>query len=130
MTHVDDAFDNLRGQLEITKTEESTAKRRHKEIRDLVAGSWQLEDHFLTGSYRRHTKTKRLKDVDIFVVIDADGPQSGLRKKGASVLLGELKSILDERYAEVVVDRMACTIKFSADEDIMSFDVVPAFKRS
>jgi hypothetical protein len=130
MSYVDDAFSNLRGQLEITKTEEAQAKRRHKEIRDVVAEAWQLEDHFLTGSYRRHTKTKRLKDVDIFVVIDANGPQADLRKKGPAALLSELKAILDPKYDSVVVDRMACTVGFGTDEDIMSFDVVPAFKRT
>jgi predicted nucleotidyltransferase len=129
MTYVDDAFENLRRQLEITNTEEDKAKRRHKEIRDLVAASWQLEDHFLTGSYRRHTKTKRLKDVDIFVVIDRGGPETDLRKKGPRELLSELKAILDEKYDSVVIDRMACTIRLGADEEIVSFDVVPAFKR-
>lgn len=130
MTYVDEAFEKLRRQLEITKTEEDNAKRRHKEIRDVVAASWQLEDHFLTGSYRRHTKTKRLKDVDIFVVIDGGGPQSGLQPKGPNAVLSGLKAILDEKYDSVVIDRMACTISVGSDEQIMSFDVVPAFKRA
>jgi predicted nucleotidyltransferase len=129
MTYVDDAFANLRRQLEITKTESDLASRRHNEIRDVVAASWELEDHFLTGSYRRNTKTKRLRDVDIFVVVDHDGPQAGLRKKGPASLLAELKAILDEHYDSVVVDQLACTISFGSDEDIMSFDVVPAFMR-
>jgi Second Messenger Oligonucleotide or Dinucleotide Synthetase domain len=45
------------------------------------------------------------------------------------VLLAELKSILDERYDTVVIDQMACTISFGSDEEIVSFDVVPAFAR-
>ncbi len=55
------------------------------------ATSWQLEDDFLTGSYRRDTKTKKLKDVDIFVVIDPKGPQGGLRDKDPVVVLEELR---------------------------------------
>jgi hypothetical protein len=129
MSYVDDAFANLRSQLEITKSEQDLAKRRHTEIRDVVVDAWQLEDHFLTGSYRRQTKTKRLKDVDIFVVIDSNGPQAGLRQKGPAALLAELKEILDEKYDSVVIDQMACTIDFGGDEEIVSFDVVPAFKR-
>jgi Second Messenger Oligonucleotide or Dinucleotide Synthetase domain len=129
MSWVDDAFANLRKQLKITKAEQDLAARRHQEIRDVVADAWQLEDHFLTGSYRRETKTKRLRDVDIFAVIDGEGPQAGLRQKGPAALLGELKAILDEKYDTVVIDRMACTIDFGSDEEIMSFDVVPAFKR-
>src|SRR4051794_3351040 len=101
MSYVDDAFTNLKSQLEITKTEQNLAKRRHSEIRDVVSDAWALEDHFLTGSYRRQTKTKRLKDVDIFVVIDSTGPQAGLRQKGPLALLQELKDILDEKFDSV-----------------------------
>src|SRR5262249_47289865 len=79
MSYVEDAFANLKGQLEITNTESELAQRRHKEIRDHVASEWELEDDFLTGSYRRHTKTKKLKDVDIFVVVKRDGAQGHLR---------------------------------------------------
>jgi hypothetical protein len=129
MTYVDDAFSNLRSQLEITETESDLARRRHKEIRDHVASEWELEDDFLTGSYRRHTKTKKLKDVDIFVVVKGDGAQGHLRDLGPSALLQELKLVLDKKYDDVVIDRMACTIGFGSDE-IVSFDVVPAFKRT
>jgi hypothetical protein len=129
MSYVDDAFANLRSQLEITKTEGDLAKRRHTEIRDHVCESWELEDDFLTGSYRRHTKTKKLKDVDIFVVIRRDGAQGYLRDQGPQAVLDELKAVLDEKYDNVVIDRMACTIDFGSDE-IASFDVVPAFKRA
>jgi SMODS domain-containing protein len=129
MTYVEDAFANLRRQLEITKTESDLASRRHNEIRDVVAATWKLEDHFLTGSYRRNTKTKYLRDVDVFVVLDGDGPQAGLRQKEPAALLAELKSILKEHYDAVVIDQMACTISFGSDEEIVSFDVVPAFTR-
>jgi hypothetical protein len=129
MTYVDDAFANLKRQLEITKTESDLASRRHDEIRDAVATAWKLEDHFLTGSYRRNTKTKYLRDVDIFVVIDRKGPQSALREAAPATLLTALKKILDEHYESVVIDQMACTIGFGTDEEIVSFDVVPAFTR-
>jgi hypothetical protein len=128
MTYVDDAFANLKSQLEITKTESALAQRRHTEIRDHVATEWELEDDFLTGSYRRHTKTKKLKDVDIFVVIKRDGAQGHLRDLGPSALLSELKKVLEKKYASVTIDRMACVVDFGSD-DIASYDVVPAFKR-
>src|SRR5215211_5601018 len=128
MTYVDDAFAKLRSNLEITDTETDLAKRRHTEIRDHVGSKWELEDDFLTGSYRRHTKTKKLKDVDIFVVVKRDGAQGHLRDLGPTALLQELKQVLDEKYDDVVIDRMACTVGFGSEE-IVSFDVVPAFKR-
>lgn len=61
MGHVDDAFSKLKSNLEITTTEQGQAGARHVAIRDHVKASWSLEDDFLTGSYRRQTKTKRLQ---------------------------------------------------------------------
>jgi hypothetical protein len=130
MGYVDDAFGNLRKQLEITETESKLAQRRHREIRDHVATAWDLEDDFLTGSYRRETKTKKLKDVDIFLVVRRDGEQGHLRDLGPAQLLGELKTLLEKKYDGVRIDRFACVVDFgSTEEEIVSFDVVPAFKR-
>ena len=127
---VDDAFDKLKTNLETTSSEEGFAQRKHTEIRDLVAASWDLEDDFLTGSYRRHTKTKPLKDVDIFVVASAEGAQGGMRDLAPDHILAALKGVLDDKYDDVKSDGFACTIKFGADEEVASFDVVPAFDRS
>jgi hypothetical protein len=130
MGYVDDAFDKLKETLEITKTEEQFAAKRHIAIRDHVRETWDLDDDFLTGSYRRETKTKKLKDVDIFVVLKPDGSQGSLRKKTPTAVLTELKTVLDAKYDTVTIDQMAATITFGSGEDIVSFDVVPAFKRT
>lgn len=130
MSYVDDAFTNCKSALETTTTEDKFASRKHKDIREHVEASWELDDHFLTGSYRRQTKTKKLKDVDMFVVLEAGGEQAGMRKQHPSVVLTELEKILNERYADVTVDGFACTVKFGADDEVASFDVVPAFKRT
>lgn len=130
MGYVDDAFSNLKSTLEITQTEQDKAASRHEKIRHAVAGAWQLEDHFLTGSYRRHTKTKKLKDVDIFVVLDRDGPEASLRRSGPEEVLNTLAGILGNSYSDVTVDQLAVTVNFADDDEIMSFDVVPAFRRT
>jgi predicted nucleotidyltransferase len=130
MGYVDDAFVNLKHTLEITKSERDKAASRHEKIRGVIADAWQLEDHFLTGSYRRDTKTKKLKDVDIFVVIDGNGPQAGLRQSGPAAVLDALADVLMSTYSDVSIDQLAVTVGFGQDEDIMSFDVVPAFKRT
>jgi len=57
MGYVDDAFAKLKSTLEIGKTEQDLAVRRHRQIRDHVRESWTLEEDFLTGSYRRETTT-------------------------------------------------------------------------
>lgn len=130
MGYVDDAFANLRKQLETTDSENKLAQRRHTELRDHVASSWELEDDFLTGSYRRQTKTKKLKDVDIFVVVERGGTQGHLRNEGPSEILRKLRELLEDKYDHVAIDRFACVVDFgSAEDEIMSFDVVPAFKR-
>jgi len=129
MGYVDDAFANLKSTLEIGKTEQDLAVRRHHQIRDHVRESWVLEEDFLTGSYRRETKTKKLKDVDIFVVIDGDGPQASLRRCGPTAMLKDLASVLRPKYPDVYVDQMACVVGFGKEEEIMSFDIVPAFDR-
>ncbi|MDQ1501625.1 MAG: hypothetical protein QOI86_4965 [Actinomycetota bacterium] len=130
MGYVDDAFAKLKSTLEIGKTERELAVRRHHQIRDHVRQSWTLEDDFLTGSYRRDTKTKKLKDVDIFVVIDGEGPQGSLRNLGPAAVLGRLADVLRPEYPGAYIDRMACVIDFGKDEEVMSFDVVPAFDRA
>ena len=130
MGYVDDAFENLRQTLEITQTEKNFAKRKHKEIRDHIGSDWDLAADLLTGSYSRETKTKRLKDVDIFVVVNSDGAQSDLRAKAPSRILADLKKLLEEKYSEVASDGFACTVKFGLEDEVASFDVVPAFERS
>jgi len=130
MGYVDDAFLNLKGKLEIGTTERALAIRRHNEIRDHVNDSWDLATHFLTGSYRRDTKTKPLKDVDIFLVIDPNGAQAQLRQAGPRAILDKLSAVLGSKYDSVVIDRMACTVNFGSGEEIVSFDVVPAFERA
>lgn len=127
MSLVDDAFDNLKSSLEITQKESKTAARRHKEIRDHVGTEWDLDDDFLTGSYRRDTKTKKLKDVDIFVVVKPTGAQGGLRDKAPSTVLDRLVTLLKKKYDDVVADGFAATIDFGNEDDVMSFDVVPAY---
>jgi predicted nucleotidyltransferase len=129
MGYVDDAFENLRSKLEVTQTEQDFAVAKHHQIRDHISQKWELDDNFLTGSYRRHTKTRRLRDVDIFVELAASGAQSGLRDDPPSSVLKDLQGVLEEKYDDVTVDGFACTIAFGAEDDVASFDVVPAFKR-
>lgn len=131
MSYVSDAFDNLKRNLEITDTEQRLASSRRQAIYDHVSTRWDITSAFLTGSYDRHTKTKKLKDVDIFVVVDPDGEQAGLRDQGPIAARDALQPVLDEKYpGKVDVDGPACVIGFGNDEEILSFEVVPAFERT
>jgi hypothetical protein len=129
MRYVDDAFGKLKRNLEITQTEQDLAKARHKVIRDYVKDHWKLEDDFLTGSYRRDTKTKKLKDIDIFIVIEAGGPQGGYRNQAPIQVINALETLLRQKWSGAYRDGMAVVIPYGADDDVMSLDVVPAFDR-
>jgi len=129
MGYLNDAFVKLKSTLEIGQTEQDQAKRRHEDGRDVVRHAWTLEDDFLTGSYRRNTKTKKLKDVDIFLVVDSDGPEANLHDLSPATALGELAEVLRPSYPTVRIDQMACVLDFGTEEEVMSLDVVPAFDR-
>ena len=128
MSYVDDAFDKLKSNLEITQTESQLAQTRHQLVRDHVEASWTLLDHFLTGSYRRHTKTKRLKDVDIFVVVDPAGPQGALAEGTGAAAVRALRDVLATRWDDLDVDDNVVTINYG-DEDVASYEVAPVFPR-
>ena len=128
MSYIDDAFDNLKSNLEITKTESTLAQTRHQLIRDHIEGSWTLKDHFLTGSYKRHTKTKKLKDVDIFVVVDPSGPQGSLADGSGSAAVLALRKLLASRWDDLDADDNVVTINYG-DEDVASYEVAPVFPR-
>lgn len=130
MSYVTDAFASLKQALEITATEQQLAKNRRQAIYDHIASNWDITRAFLTGSYDRHTKTKKLRDVDVFVVIDLDGSQGGLRKATPASVLSDLAAILEKKYpGKVRIDVVACVVDFGADE-ITSFEIVPAFALS
>ncbi|MEV1013045.1 CBASS oligonucleotide cyclase [Micromonospora sp. NPDC049801] len=128
MSYIDDAFVKLKSNLEITTSEQKLASSRHIAMRDFVREKWDLDDDFLTGSYRRDTKTKKLKDVDIFLVIAPSGPQGGYRKQPPLDVLNALLELLNERWPEAYRDGMAIVIPYG--DDVMSIEAVPAFKRT
>lgn len=123
---VDTAFAGLKSNLEITTTEQQLAQKRHKLVRDHVRSRWSLDDDFLTGSYDRHTKTKKLKDIDIFVVIDPNGPQGDLVKGTGRAAVIELVDVLSTRWPGVTGDDTVAKISY-ADEEVASYEVAPAF---
>ena len=128
MSYVDDAFENLKSNLEITKTESEQAQTRHRLIREHIEDNWKLVDDFLTGSYRRDTKTKKLKDVDIFVVVDPDGPQGSLARGTGTAAVYALRDVLAKRWSDLDTDDNVVTINYG-DEDVASYEVAPVFPR-
>jgi hypothetical protein len=137
MMTVADAFKKFRTRLELTDREQDDASRRHNEIRDYLKTKFDIERDVLTGSYKRWTKTKPLKDVDIFCILGKK--ERHRRDKPPADLLKAFEDALVEKYGRDKVSRQrrSVTVDFGvkpdAEEDtggkVMSFDVVPAFAK-
>jgi predicted nucleotidyltransferase len=128
---ITDAFDKFQHRLQVTQTEQNDAARRHREIRELLREKLDVADDFLTGSYGRNTKTKPLRDVDVFVVLgdvsESDDPSDVLKR---------VDDVLVEEYgrSRVKVDHPAVRVDFGpenagADDKVISIEVVPAIAR-
>ena len=138
MITVAEAFKKFRSRLELTDREQEDASRRQNEIRDFLKSKFDIERDFLTGSYKRWTKTKPLKDVDIFCVLGEK--ERHRRNKPPADLLKAFEDALAEKYGRDKVSRQrrSVTVEFGvgadADENtggkVMSFDVVPAFTKN
>ena len=64
MLSTTEAFEKFRKRLELGETERKDAAKRQSDVRDCIRGGFDVKTDFLSGSYKRHTKTKPLKDVD------------------------------------------------------------------
>lgn len=137
MITIQDAFKKFRSRLELNDREQADASRRQKEIRARMDEKFHVEHDFLTGSYKRWTKTKPLKDVDIFCVLGEK--ERHYRGKPPSELLKAVEDAMAEKYGRDNVggQRRSVTVRFGVtadaeeqtDDKVMSFDVVPAFAK-
>ena len=130
MLTVAEAFEKFKKKISVpTQRESQDASRRQQEIRALMDKHFDVERDFLTGSYARHTKTKPLKDVDIFCVLG--DKERHYRDKAPAELLNAVAVVLRDKYGKenVSVQRRSVSVNFGTteDEQVMSFDVVPAF---
>jgi hypothetical protein len=130
----EEAFAKFRSNLELNEKEQKNASNRQIEIREHMDECFSIKHDFLTGSYRRHTKTKPLKDVDIFCVLEE--AERHYRKKPPSELLNAVEKCLAQKCGRerVSCQRRSVTVDFAVrihddltDYQVVSFDVVPAF---
>lgn len=130
MLTTEEAFAKFRSRLELTKREQDSASSRQKEVRAHLNGSFDIEHDFLTGSYKRHTKTKPLKDVDIFCVLGQE--ERHYRDEPPGNVLSAFEDALVEKYGRSAVlrQRRSVSVDFGEADDsehVLSCDVVPAF---
>src|SRR6266446_8097475 len=127
------AFDKFRKRLELSPTESKDASKRQTEVRECIRGGFDVKTDFLSGSYRRHTKTKPLKDVDVLFVLGQK--EKWRRDKPPIETLQAFEQCLKKQYGEVEICRRAVTVEFEKNyypEDhegrVLSIDAVPAFE--
>jgi SMODS domain-containing protein len=133
MLTIDQAFEKFRQRLEISDTEQKDASKRQNEVRDCIRAGFDLKTDFLSGSYRRHTKTKPLKDVDIMFVLG--GEEKWRRNKPPIETLQAFETCLKKKYTEIEIGRRSVTVEFEKvyypedhDGKVLSIDAVPAFE--
>lgn len=133
MITLDEAFAKFKTRLELNSQEQKDASRRHYEVRDIIKETFSIDRDFLTGSYARWTKTKPLKDIDIFCVLNPDKESSYLEKPSRELLQDFNKTLVSEYgNKKVLIGRRSINVSFGVSENeledkVMSIDVVPAF---
>ena len=134
MITLEEAFKKFKGRLELTDREKADASSRQTSIRELLRGELDIERDILTGSYARWTKTKPLKDVDIFCIMGADATH--FRESSPATILEAFRKILASEYGSSAteIQRRSVRVDFGVkvlnddtEGQVMSFDVVPAF---
>lgn len=135
MLTIDEAFRKFKSRLELNEKEQKNASARHNEIREHLRNRFALDDDFLTGSYKRYTKTKPLKDVDIFCVLG--NKEKHFRNEHPLKVLQAFEKALSEKYgaAAVSIQRRSVCVDFgvvvdaedNTDYRVVSMDAVPAF---
>ena len=137
MLSIDEAFRKFKSRLELNDKEQTNASARQNEVRNYLDTKFSIDNSFLTGSYARHTKTKPLKDIDIFFVLkDSERPY---RDKAPSVVIKDFHDKLVEKYGTGAVRKQSRSVNVdfgvvvdaddNTDYRILSVDVVPAFAK-
>lgn len=136
MLTTEEAFRKFKSRLELNDREQENASKRQNEVRDYLDTKFSIASSFLTGSYKRHTKTKPLKDIDIFFVLK-ESERSKYRDKAPSVVLDDFHKALVEQYGEKAVCKQGRSVNVdfgvvvdaedNTDYRILSVDVVPSF---
>lgn len=136
MLTIDEAFRKFKSRLELNDKEQSNASARQQEVRDYLDTKFKIETSFLTGSYKRWTKTKPLKDVDIFFVLKP--AENHYRSKKPSAVLDDFHKELKAEYGSAATKQnRSINVDFGVKADaedntdyrVISIDVVPSFPK-
>jgi hypothetical protein len=135
MLDIEEAFRKFRSRLELNAKEQDSVSARHNEMREVLRESFDVENDFLTGSYRRYTKTKPLQDVDFLCVLGEK--ERFRRKEHPSKLLNAFADVLGNEYGTAAVTKHDRSVEVdfgvvadaedNTDYRVISMEAVPAF---
>jgi predicted nucleotidyltransferase len=136
MLAVDEAFRKFKSRLELNDRERKNASDRQNEVRGYLDTKFSIKRSFLTGSYARYTKTKPLKDIDIFFVLDETSHNYTSGPPAAAIV--DFCDALVEKYGKKAVRKQSRSVNvdfgivIDADDNtdyrVVSVDVVPALE--
>jgi hypothetical protein len=133
MITTEEAFEKYRQRLELSPTESDNTIKRHTEVREIIRADFSVDRDILTGSYGRHTKTKPLKDVDVFFILGKK-ERDKYRDKPPVDLINAFVKTLRAKYGNDAVEpgRRCATVEFERKTEheegkVLSIDAVPAF---
>lgn len=135
MLTVDEAFRKFKRRLELNDREQKNASDRQQEVREYLDTKFGIERSFLTGSYARHTKTKPLKDIDIFFELKES--EKHYRSKSPTLIISDFHGKFAGKYGLSAVKKQNRSVNINfgividandnTDYRVVSVDVVPAF---
>lgn len=135
MITVAEGFKKFKSRLELNDKEQKNASKRQQEVRGHMDAAYQIDKSYLTGSYARWTKTKPLKDVDIFFVMGKD--EEHYLDKHPDVILTAVHKTLANVYGDKAVKKQGRSVGVdfgvvvdsddNTDYRVVSVDAVPAF---
>lgn len=138
MLTVDQAFRKFKSRLELNQREQDNASKRQQEVRDVLGAKFAINRSFLTGSYKRHTKTKPLKDIDIF--FELGEAERHYRDKAPDKIIDAFYDALASEYGEAAVRKQTRSVNVdfgvvidaedNTDYRVVSVDAVPSFAKN
>lgn len=137
MLTVDQAFRKFKSRLELNQREQDNASKRQQEVRNVLGARFAIDRSFLTGSYKRHTKTKPLKDIDIF--FELGEAERHYRDKAPDKIIDAFYEALVAEYGAAAVRKQTRSVNVdfgvvidsedNTDYRVVSVDAVPAFAK-
>lgn len=125
MRTVNQAFEEFLQEMELTDTERDNASGQHTRLREALQQRMDVDDNFLSGSYRRHTAIRPLHDIDVFLVLAETDDHD--RNSTPHVVLTTIKDTLEEIWPGKTAALQSRSVNIEFSGTGIAYDVVPAF---